>query len=295
MEVFLTAIFAGIAVGAIYIVLGVGATVVYNATRVFNLAQGDFLLVGVMASYVALDVWKWGQIPSLIVVLLAVTATGLIEERSVVRYFLAKQGSGGFGWFISTLGFSLVLETVIAVAFGNRAIVTIPSPFPAGGVHLGNVVLGYQQLFVVGLCAALVVAVSLFYERTWLGRAMRGAAEDREAASLLGINPIAVSRVAFAISGVVCGLAAFAIAPLVFSDPTVGPSFTLKAFLALAIGGFGSIKGAVIGGLLIGIAEQLWSLYWAPNFDLFAGLLLLLIVLVVRPSGIFKSTAVRTV
>ena len=108
MSLFLTAIVAGIAVGAIYAIVGIGYTVVFNATRVFNLAQGDLVMVGIMLSYYILVVLKWSQLAAFVLVVIAVVLISMFEERTVVRMFLKKQGNATFGWFIATLGFSYI-------------------------------------------------------------------------------------------------------------------------------------------------------------------------------------------
>jgi branched-chain amino acid transport system permease protein len=295
VTLFLTAVVAGIAVGSIYAIVGIGYTVIFSATRVFNLAQGDLVMVGVMSSYYVLVVLEWPQWAAAILVILFVAAVALFEERFVVRRFLKKQGTASFGWFIATLGFSLILETTVNVLFGRHPLVSIPSPFALSAVHIGDLAIGYRQLFIIISFVLIIAALELFYQRTWIGQAMRGTAEDRDAASLLGINPIVASRVAFGLAGAVAGFAGFAIAPITFSDPTVGLVFTLKGFLALAIGGFGSIRGAIVGGLLLGVTEQLWDLYWGSEYDALAGVVLVLIVLIVRPQGLFNTTTARTV
>jgi branched-chain amino acid transport system permease protein len=294
--VFVSAVLGGLAIGSIYGLIGIGFTVIYNATRVFNLAQGDLVLVAVMTSFAMLDVLHVPEIVAFICVVAAAMIVAGIEERFVVRPFLKKTGAGAFGWFIATLGFSAIVEAIVNVWFGQHPIVAIPSPLPLTGVHFGSVVLGYRQIFVIGVFFIVIGVLELFYSRTWMGQAMRGTAEDREAASLRGINPITMSRSAFLMAGGIAGVAGYVIAPITLSDPTVGISFTLSGFLALAIGGFGSIRGAVVGGLLLGVCEQLFSAYVSANYVITVGLILVLLVLTVRPQGLFKSsTPLRTV
>jgi branched-chain amino acid transport system permease protein len=295
VTLFFDALIAGLVIGSIYGLVGIGYTVVFNATRVFNLAQGDLVMVGVMTSYFILDVLKWGQLADILLVLAFVALIAAFEERAVVRHFLKKTGAASFGWFIATLGFSAAVEAIVLIAFGNHPIVKIGSPFPLRGFHVGGVIIGYRQILVVGTFVAVIAFLELFYTRTWTGQAMRGTAEDREAASLIGINPVMMSRIAFLMGGIVAGIAGYVIAPITFSDPSVGLNFTLKGFLALAIGGFGSIRGAVAGGLALGVAEQMFDLYIDPRFEIVTGLLLILIVLSIRPEGLFRSSAARTV
>lgn len=295
MGVFLSAVAAGLAIGSIYGLVGIGYTVSFNATRVFNLAQGDLVMVGIMSAYFGLDVLK---LPQIVVFLLVVGFVGLVagfEERTVVRPFLRKTGAASFGWFIATLGFSAVVETVVTVSFGHHDIVSIPSPLPLSGLHVGSSVIGYRQLLVIGSFIAVIVLLELFYGRTWTGQAMKSSSEDREAASLLGVNPESMSLRAFLMSGMLAGLAGYVIAPITFSNPTVGLGFTLKGFLALAIGGFGSIRGAVVGGLALGVCEQLFDTYGSSNYEIVVGAILVLVVLSLRPEGLFRTTAARTV
>ena len=124
---------------------------------------------------------------------------------------------------------------------------------------------------------------------------MRASAEDRDAAALRGIDPSIISVTAFALGGFVAAIGAFSVAPIVLSDPTIGLNYTLKGFLALAIGGFGSVKGAVVGGVCLGISEQIWDLYVGGTYEIVAGFILLLIVLTIRPTGIFGGRLARTV
>jgi branched-chain amino acid transport system permease protein len=295
VTLFWTAVIAGLAIGSIYGLVGIGFTVIFNATRVFNLAQGDLVMLGVMGSYLTLVVWKLNELEALVIVMAGVTAVAALEERFVVRPFLKKSGAASFGWFIATLGFSALVEAVVNILFGHRSIEAIPSPLSLRGLSIGSVQLGYRQLLIIGTFIFVILLLELFFGKTWLGQAMRGTAEDREAASLRGINPLSISRTAFIMAGLVAAIAGFVIAPITFSDPTVGFSFTLKGFLALAVGGFGSIRGAVIGGLTLGICEQLFDAYVNSNYEILVGLVLVLVVLTLRPEGLFRSTVARTV
>ncbi len=294
MTLFLDALAAGVAIGSLYALIGVGYTVVYNATRVFNLAQGDLVMVGVMLSYLALHVLHLAEILALLLCIVGVMVLSVFEERVVVRPFLGRGGSG-IGWFIATLAFSLVIETVVGDLYGNRAPEAVHSFLPQRALHFGSVTISPRLVFVVVVLIVVVAALELLYRRTWTGRAMRAAAEDREVAALRGVDPNRVSVTAFALGGLVAGLGGFAIAPIVFSNVGVGLTYSLDGFLALAIGGFGSIRGAVAGGVALGVAGQLWDLYVDPRYELVAGMAVLMIVLAARPVGMFGMRAARQV
>jgi branched-chain amino acid transport system permease protein len=294
MTLFLTALVAGLAVGSVYGLIALSYTVLFNSTSIFNIAQGDLMMAGVLVAYFCLDRWHLPQIVALAAIIAVVVALSLIEERVAVRPFLRKPGLG-LGWFIATLAFSLIIETVAANIYGQNPVVPIPGALGNGTITVAGVHVASKFILAFAVMIVVMVALELFYKRTWLGTAMRGVAEDREVAALRGIDALRISRLAFVIAGVVTALAAFVVAPIVSSDVTVGLTYGLKGFIALAVGGFGSLRGCVIGGLLLGIAEQMFDLYVNSDYEILAALILVLIVLAARPSGLFGMRAVREV
>lgn len=295
MSLFLNAVIAGIAIGSVYGLIAIGFTVVYNATRVFNLAQGDLVMLGVLLSWYLLDVLHWPQVAAAAAVLVGIPVVSLFEERFVVRPFIRRPGDN-IGWFIATLAFALIVETVVTNLYGNRPPEAVPSPFASTAIHLSrSITTAPKFVFAFGALVLVTVAIEAFYRRTWFGTAMRAAAEDREVAALRGIEPTRVSVAAFAIGGLVAAVAGFVVAPIVFSDVSVGLAYTLKGFIALAIGGFGSIRGALVGALALGVGEQIFDLYVTARYEVLAGLGLLMIVLVFRPTGLFGARGVRQV
>ena len=294
MELFVNAVVTGIAVGAVYGLIAIGYTVVFNTTRVFNLAQGDLVMVGVLLSYWALDVRGWPQVLAVVLVLVAVPIVSLVEERVAVRPFLGRDRDN-IGWFISTLAFGLIVETVVTRLYGDNPPRPVRSPLPSGPVHIGMVTTRPQLLLAVGVLAVVTLAIEVFYKRTWLGQAMRATADDRDIAALRGIDPRRMSLVAFAIGGLLGAIGGYVVAPIVYADVTIGLVYSIKGFIALAIGGFGSIRGAIIGAIAIGVAEQLFDLYSDPRYEIVASLGLLMLILAVRPTGLFRGEVVREV
>jgi branched-chain amino acid transport system permease protein len=294
MTVFLTALFAGMAVGSVYGLIGLSYTVVFNSTAVFNVAQGDLMMAGVLVSYFCLDRWHLPQLVTLLVIIGAVVALSLVEERVAVRPFLRRPGHG-LGWFIATLACSLIIETVASVIYGENPVVPIPGLLGGSSLGIGGVHVASKFILAFAVMIVVMIALEVFYKRTWLGTAMRAVAQNRDVAALRGIDALRISRLAFALAGLVTALAAFAVAPIVSADVSVGLTYGLKGFIALAAGGFGSLRGCVVGGLLLGIAEQMFDLYVNSNYEILAGLILVLLVLAVRPSGLFGRRAVREV
>ena len=283
----LNAVIAGICTGALYGMVALGYNVVYDATGVFNVAQGDLVMVGVMLSYVTLVLLKAPMILALVMVVAGVTLISVVEERLIVRPFLRRRGN--FGWFISTLGFSIVLESVATSWYGDRPIAAIPSPIKTDGIHIGGIVLVPRELLLVAVLLVLGVGVEVMYKHTAIGRSMRATAEDREIASIRGIDPNRMSRFGFLLGGVIAGCGGFVVAPLVGADPSVGLGYALVGFVAIAIGGFGNIVAGILAALGLGVLEQLSDLYIGAEYEIAVGLVVLFVVLLVRPTGLGRS------
>lgn len=294
LSILASAVVAGIVSGSLYGMIAVGYLVVYKATRIFNLAQGDLVMVGVLLSYFFLVIERWPIPVAVLGVVVSVVCVSLLEERLVVRPLL-KLGHSQISWFIATLAVSLIIETIAADIYGFAPPEPIPSPLLASHISLGVVTISWQYVLAFAGLVVIVVTLEWFYRNTWTGQAMRATAEDREAASLTGIDPDVISRTAFAVAGLIAATAGFIIGPIVFANPTIGLTYSLEGFLALAIGGFGSVRGAIVGALLLGLAEQLWSVYFGAQLDSLAGLVVLVLLLAVRPSGIFGGAVGRQV
>jgi branched-chain amino acid transport system permease protein len=296
VTLFLNAVVAGLAIGSVYGMIALSYTVVFNATSVFNVAQGDIVAVGVLLAWLFLDQAHVPQLVSLLLVVVAVVALCLVEDLVAVRRFLtAAHDEGGIGVFIATLAVALILETVNNISYGTRPLADVPSIVGSSPIRVGSVSTSPQLLLAFIALIVITVILELFYRRTWLGTAMRACAEDREVVALRGVNPVRIGQIAFIIAGVVSGITGFILAPIVHADVTVGLTYGLKGFVALAVGGFGSFRGALIGAWVLGIAEQLFDLYSNAGFEPMVGFVLLLVVLAVRPGGLFGQSSVRVV
>ena len=197
--------------------------------------------------------------------------------------------------FISTLGFGLVLSTIALNIYGSKAVAAIPSAFGSTSVKVGSLAIAPEYIASFALLVIVSFGLEAFYRRSQLGTVMRAVSEDRDVAALRGIRVIRVGQLAFVIAGTITGLAAFAIAPIVSANISLGLLYGLKGFIALAVGGFGSMRGAAIGGLMLGVGEQMFDTYWTSNYEILAGLSLILLVLMIRPQGLFNTARLRLV
>ncbi|MDT7654933.1 MAG: branched-chain amino acid transport system permease protein [Pseudonocardiales bacterium] len=288
------AVVAGVCTGSVYALVALGYNITYNATGVFNLAQGDLVMIGLMLTWVAVGIFKIPYILAFLVVVAIVALVALIEERLVVRPFLVRR-EANIGWFISTLGFSIVIEAVALILFNNHPIVPIPSFLPQSGFHILGVLFVPRELLVFAALLVLSVGFEFFFKKTRMGLTMQATAEDRQAAGLRGVNPIRIGQMGFLLGGVVAGVAGFAVAPLVSTSISVGLSYSVKGFVALAVGGFGNLRAGVIAALLLGVAESVFDLFVGADYEIAVGLVILLVVLGLKPTGVSRSLASRQV
>ncbi|MGF7234301.1 MAG: branched-chain amino acid ABC transporter permease [Frankia sp.] len=296
MTTYINAIIVGVAIGSIYGLIGLGYTVGFNATRVVNFAHGDLVMVGVLLSYWLLTSWRWPQLAVLPVVVVAVTALALVEERIIIRPFVGKGADSSLlGWVVSTLGFGLMVETVATKIWGNRPPRSVPSFVSSGTLRMGGVLLRWQLLVPIGVLIVATLALQLFYRRSTIGWRMRASADDPVLGSLRTIESARIGRTAFMLSGALAGVTGFAVGPIVFADPDLGLKYGLVAFVALAMGGFGSIPGALLGAVGLGIAQQLIFIHLSGQFEDVATLVVLSIVLLIRPSGLLSQSRSRSV
>jgi branched-chain amino acid transport system permease protein len=279
-----------LALGAAYALVALGFVLVLNATGAVNFAQGDLVMAG---GYVAIALaGLLPPLPALVLlplVLLAMAGLGLL--LSAVAYFplLARPPSAVF---ISTIAVGIVLQNGANAIFGAAPRAAPPLLGP-GDLTLGGIVVSRQSAAIVIVAALLVAAQHLVMSRTQFGRALRAVAQDREMARAIGIGVNAMIAASFALGAALAGAAGLLLANQFFVTPTAGTDLVIKAYIAVTIGGWGSLWGAVVGALLIagfevGVSSVLS--YTAATAGLYAALLA---ILVVRPQGIFGEAAQR--
>jgi branched-chain amino acid transport system permease protein len=295
---FFQAVVSGLTIGAIYALVAVGYNVVYASTRVFNLAQGMLVMVGVMMAYEFREVMGW---PTIAAITGAVAIAGLVNvaiERVCVAPLARRRGGSqhhiALPAFVTTLGASLVILDIFEIIFGSEILPFHPY-FPARAYHVKGVNISRQQLFMIAAALIIVLLYHLFAKYTRWGLGLSAMAQNPEGAALRGV-PVGGARiVAFALAGVISGLAGVAIAPVTYADPTLGFNYALKGFVAMAIGGFGSTTGALVGGATLGLTESMLVTYGNDQYRIYASLVLLLVIFTLRPRGLLGRKTIRTV
>jgi branched-chain amino acid transport system permease protein len=290
MSELLQFLFAGATVGAIYAVVALGFTMIYNASGVVNFAQGEFVMLGAMLSATGIA----AGMPFAAAVTLAVAASALL---SVALYDLGIRPARGaplFALVIITIGASILIRGLAKVAFG-----TSPRALPAlvseQSLHVGGAVLQPQSLVVVIGAVAIFAGLYVLLTHTLLGRAIVATATNRMAAQLAGIDVERTTRLSFALSAGIGACSGVLIAPITLASFDMGTMLALKGFAAAILGGMGNPLGAVVGGLLVGLFEALASGYLSSQYKDATAFVVIVFVLFARPNGLFGRTGYERV
>lgn len=290
VETLTSQVVSGLATGCVYALIALGFVLIFKATDVVNFAQGEFVMASGFISYtllirVGLPYW---------VVLLATIALsglmGVILERVVVRPIMEAPI---FSIVIATIGASTVLRSSAGIVYGYD-VLPLPTIFSKDPIRFGVLNFTVMDLGVIGSSLAIMVALYLFFKFTKTGTAMRATAQSQTAARLMGVSVKRIFSLTWAISAAVGGVAGVLMAPIIYLDPNLGV-IGVKAFAGAILGGFGSIPGAIVGGMLLGILENLSGYFFNAGIKQVSTYVLLIVVLVVRPSGLFGAAPVRRV
>jgi branched-chain amino acid transport system permease protein len=277
----------GLMIGGVYALVAVGLTLIFGVMRIVNFAQGEFVMLGMYLSWMLVTVTKIGAYPGLLIVGAGMFAIGYIAFKFLIVRVLGKNEEA---CILLTLGLSIFLQNVILLIFGADYR-TVSSSIKDMAFHAGTLSIAVPRFVAFAVALLMVALLSLFLTKTDLGRAMRATAESREVATLLGINPIRCFSIAFAIGIVLAGTAGVLLTPMFYVYPGVGTLFNLTAFVIVVLGGMGSVPGALLGGLIIGIVEALSSTYIALDLAQLFTFIIFLAVLFLRPSGLFGRSA----
>ena len=273
----------GLAMGAIYALVALGFVVIANAVNVVNFAQGENVMLG---AYVAAWLTLTLHMPLLAAYIISIALLavyGYVFQKAAY-YPLRKKPF--ITVVVSTIGVSLFLKNIARIIWGPQPIF-FPGPFGDKTVQVGSVFVNPQNLVILGVTTCLVIFQYFFFSKTTLGRKMQATAQDQEAASLMGVKVSRMITLTFIYSSALAAAAGVLLAPIFFVSADMGGSLGLKAFSASIIGGFGSVPGAIVGGLFLGVLEIFCATYISSLYkDVFAFVVLILI-LVFMPRGLF--------
>jgi len=283
MEVFQLLV-SGISQGCVYGLIALGFVLIYKATEMVNFAQGDMMMLG---AYVAFSYINLAGLPffwGLLATVLTMALIGVIIERALLRPMI---GEPPFAVLMITIGLGFILRAFAGAVWGNDT-KTISNPFTGNVLRFGEVSIGYENLAIISGTAILCVALYLFFRFTRLGIAMQAASQNQLAAYYVGIPVKRIFSLVWAMSAAIAAAAGILVSPVSLVEPVMG-FIGVKAFAAAIVGGFGSLPGAIVGGLLVGIVEQFAGLYLPTGFADTSAYVILLLMLFLRPEGIFAT------
>jgi branched-chain amino acid transport system permease protein len=271
---------AGIGTGSIYALIALGFNVVFKSTGAMNFAQGEWVVMGGMISAMLFGAFSNIGLACLVTVLI-VTIVGILSERLVI--WPLRQPTPLMITLVS-IGLGICTRSLVMLVLGKQP-VGYPGFSQTATLTWGGVSVQTQTLWIVGLTAAFLLVTHLFFERSIMGKALRAAAADREAAAIVGVRVETTVLLSFSIAAFAGALAGAIITPLTLSSYDQGAMFGFKGFSAAMLGGIGSLPGAVVGGLALGLLEAFGSFYISSDFKDAIAFAVLLLILFVRPSG----------
>ena len=285
MVSFLSHLFNGISLGSVYAIIALGYTMVYGIAKMLNFAHGDVIMVGAYVCFSALQYWHLPPIVGVLISIVLCTVLGMLIER--LAYKPLRQ-STSLAVLITAIGVSYLLQNLALLIWGaNNKVFTSIVPFDALRLFGGELVISGESIATVVCGVAIMIGLNAFVRRTKMGKSMRAVSEDKNAAELMGINVNRTISMTFAIGSALAAVAGVLLCSTYPTlTPTTGSMPGIKAFTAAVFGGIGSIPGAMLGGVLLGVIEILGKAYISTELGDALVFAVLIIVLLFKPSGL---------
>jgi branched-chain amino acid transport system permease protein len=286
MTLFLQSVISGILVGGVYALIGIGLTMIFGVMRVINFAHGDLLMLGMYVTWLVFTKLGWDPYLSILITAPLLFLWGAFLQKVVINRVLDALPQNQI---LLTIGLGLVMSNTAMLAFTSDYRI-LTTRYSSSSFFLGGISVSEPLLYSFLITVAITGALYWFLLRTDTGQAIRATAQDREAAQLMGINVRRMSVLAFGIGAALAGTAGALISPTYYIFPQVGGAFTLKAFVIVVLGGMGSVVGATLGGIIIGVTESLAAVYVASGLKELVVFVLFLALLLFKPAGLLGKT-----
>lgn len=285
--VFLQQLLNGLANGMGYVLIAVGLTLVFGVLRVVNFAHGEFFMLGAYVTYYGMTLAGMDYISALLVATVVVAGLGILANRF---FFQPLKKEHEFTILLSSLGLALLLSHLAEAIFGADP-KYVDTPYSDATFSLGDITVTQQRVGVIVVASAMIAATYWFIKHTRMGKMMQATAQNPEGAALTGINTRFVHAYTFALACALAAVSGALVGPTAMLYPTVGDWAVLKGFIVVVMGGLGSVTGALMGGLILGIAESLGGGYISLGFKEAIGYAIIIVVLLLRPNGLFNPQA----
>lgn len=277
-------IISGLMIGGIYALISMGLNLILGVVRIVNFAHGEYLMIAMYISFLLYSTAGLDPYTSAIIVVLVLFLFGVITQKFLIEPILDTPAATKI--FV-TLGLSIALQNLALMLF-NANHRTVHTSYQSKLVEIGGITMSVPNIIAFISTIIIVILLFLFLQKTMVGKAVRAVAMQRDAAYLVGINVKGIYILAFGIGAALVGLGGSLLMPIYSVYPTIGATFVLIAFVVVVLGGMGSMFGAFLGGLFIGIVEALSGLLISPGLKEAVYFVIFILVLLVRPSGIFS-------
>jgi branched-chain amino acid transport system permease protein len=278
-------VFSGIVVGGLYSLAAVGLTLILGVMRVINLAHGSFFMLGAFATYFALTQTKLSPIPCLVMAMLVAVLVVFIIAIPIERLVIRRTKTDLMRVSVASFAVAMVLEEAVRIKWG-KFYRTLPAYIP-GTTNFYGVTFDNQRLVASIFSFLIIIGLCLYIKRARFGMAIRMVQQDKEMASLLGINADLVNVMVFGIGGALAGAAASLLSPLYMIYPSMGWPFLLKSFAIVILGGMGSVGGTIFASYIFGIVEIGTAFFFGSQWAYITVFLIMIIILLIRPKGFF--------
>ncbi|MCL2000399.1 MAG: branched-chain amino acid ABC transporter permease [Planctomycetes bacterium] len=283
----------GLLIGGVYALIAVGLSMIHGVMKIVNFAQGEFLTIGMYFSFILYSFMPAGSLPYWLLVPVAILMYlfGILVFRTSITRVIGK---GDSSYILLTLGLSVLIQNVLQLIFGpNFRSLNVSNDLKYGAYFLFNdrIILSHPRLIAFASALVFVMLITYFLAKTDLGRAMRATAENAVVAQTLGINVTRVFTIAFSLGTVFAGISGLLMTPMFLISPQVGTTFSTIAMCAMVLGGLGNLKGAMIGGIILGMVESLSSNYMSMDIAPVVINTVLMAMLIFRPYGLFGKGA----
>lgn len=277
----------GISVGALYALPALGITLIWNAAGVFNFANGDFVMVSSFLVYTMYTLWQMPFLPTLLITVVIMFLYGILIEQVIVKT-LRRQKSVALKSLVAFIALSLFMRNAARFIWGT-APRSIENPFGTQSIEVvPDIYIMPHTFWIIGISLALMLGLLFLFRKTKIGIAMRATTQNRQVASLMGVNTNFIISFVFGLSSLFAAISGALSASVFFVTLDMGIMFGTKAFASNIIGGFGNPVGAIVGGLLIGVVETLGASFISSQYKDVITYGLLLVFLIFKPKGLFK-------
>lgn len=290
MEIFLNILLSGLLLGGIYSLVSIGLNLIFGVVRIVNFAQGELVMLGMYATFFFFAKFGVGPYYSVFIVAPLLFVLGLVIQRLVLQPLQNEPNMQVF----ATFGLLILFEnSVLAVTRGEGY--SLAGAYSRGVIEIFGLRASVPRVVVFAAATAIAIALMIFLSRTMAGKAIRAVIQDRQSARLMGINVERTYLLTFALGSALAGVAGALLAPIYTLSPYIGGNFILAAFAVVVLGGLGSVPGAFIGGILVGVMEAFAGYYVDPALKQAIWFIIFVIVLIVRPSGLMGQAGAEEV